>query len=83
LAFVEAGLQTGSLVFSFSRLPLHWCLRIVVVVEALCTHAHLGRAGAEPGIRKLVIGQTPYPIFCRVRGQRITISTRRHAAQKK
>ncbi len=30
--------------------------RIVAVVEALRTHPHLGRAGAEPGIRELVIG---------------------------
>jgi hypothetical protein len=59
----------------FSPLPLHRSLRIVAVVEALRTHAHLGHAGADPGIHKLVIGQTPYPNLCRVRGQRITIST--------
>ncbi len=32
--------------------------RIVTVVEALRNHPHLGRAGAEPGIRELVIGGT-------------------------
>ena len=31
-------------------------LRIVAVVEALRNHPYLGRAGAEPGIRELVIG---------------------------
>ena len=30
--------------------------RIVAVVEALRNHPQLGRAGAEPGIRELVIG---------------------------
>ena len=57
--------------------------RIVAVVEALRTHPYLGRAGAEPGIRELVIGRTPYTILYRVQGQRITISTIWHAAQKK
>jgi toxin ParE1/3/4 len=57
--------------------------RIVAVVEALRTHPYLGRAGAEPGIRVLVIGRTPYTILYRVRGQRVTISTIWHAAQKK
>jgi plasmid stabilization system protein ParE len=57
--------------------------RIVAVVEALRTHPYLGRAGSEPGIRELVIGQTPYTILYRMRGQRITISTIWHAAQKK
>jgi len=55
--------------------------RIVAVVEALRNHPHLGRTGAEPGIRELIIGGTPYSIFYRVRGQRITISTIWHAAQ--
>lgn len=57
--------------------------RIVAVVEALRTHPYLGRAGAEPGIRELVIGKTPYTILYRVRGQRIVISTIRHNAQQK
>jgi toxin ParE1/3/4 len=57
--------------------------RIVAVVEALRTHPHLGRAGAEPGIRELVIGGIPYGILYRIRGERITISTIWHAAQKK
>lgn len=57
--------------------------RIVAVVEALRNHPHLGRTGAEPGIRELIIGGTPYSILYRVRGQRITISTIWHAAQTK
>ena len=57
--------------------------RIVAMVEALRTHPYLGRAGAEPEVRELVIGRTPYIILYRVRGQRITISTIWHAAQKK
>jgi toxin ParE1/3/4 len=57
--------------------------RIVAVVEALRTHPHLGHAGGESGIRELVIGGTPYSILYRIRGERITISTIWHAAQKK
>ncbi len=57
--------------------------RIVAVVEALRNHPHLGRTGAEPGIRELIIGGTPYSILYRVRGQRVIISTIWHAAQLK
>ena len=56
--------------------------RIVAVVEALRNHPYLGRAGAEPGIRELVIGGTPYIVLYRVRGNRITITTIWHAAQR-
>jgi toxin ParE1/3/4 len=57
--------------------------RIVAVVEALRHNPHLGRAGAEPGIRELVIGGTPYVILYRVRGKRVIINTIWHAAQQK
>ena len=57
--------------------------RIVAMVEALKNHPYLGRAGAEPGIRELVIGGTPYIILYRVRGKRVTISTIWHGAQRK
>ncbi|MGB2621656.1 MAG: type II toxin-antitoxin system RelE/ParE family toxin [Candidatus Acidiferrum sp.] len=57
--------------------------RIVAVVETLKFHPHLGRAGAEPGIRELVIGGTPYTILYRVRGRRVLISTIWHAAQER
>lgn len=57
--------------------------RVVAVVEALRSHPYLGRAGAEPGLRELMIGGTPYSILYRVRGKRITISTIWHSAQLK
>lgn len=57
--------------------------RIVAVVEALRHHPHLGRAGAEPGIRELVIGGTPYIVLYRLCGKRVTINTIWHAAQRK
>jgi plasmid stabilization system protein ParE len=55
--------------------------RIVAVVEALRHHPHLGRAGAEPGLRELIIGGTPYAILYRVSGNRVIISTIWHSAQ--
>ena len=54
--------------------------RIVAMVEVLRNHPRLGRVGAEPGIRELVIGSTPYIVLYRVQDQRITISTIWHAA---
>ncbi len=57
--------------------------RIVSVVETLKNHPHLGRIGAEPGLRELVIGGTPYVILYRVRGERVTINTIWHGAQRK
>jgi toxin ParE1/3/4 len=61
------------------RLPT----RIVTILEALRNHPHMGRAGAEPGIRELVIGGTPYIVLYRVQGRRVTISTIWHAAQRR
>jgi toxin ParE1/3/4 len=58
-------------------------MRIVAVVEALRTYPYLGRAGAEPGTRELVIGGTPYIVIYRVRGKRVTILTIWHGAQRK
>ncbi len=57
--------------------------RIVAMAEALRSHPRLGRVGAEPGIRELVIGSTPYIILYRVQDQRVTISTIWHAAQRR
>ena len=57
--------------------------RIVAVVEALRNHPHLGRAGAEPGVRELVIGGTPYVVIYRVQAKRVVITTIWHAAQRK
>jgi toxin ParE1/3/4 len=56
-------------------------MRIVAMLDALRNHPYLGRAGAEPGIRELVIGGTPYIVLYRVQGQRVTVSTVWHAAQ--
>ena len=58
-------------------------LRIVSVVEALSEHPFLGRTGAEPGIRELVIGGTPYTVLYRVRAGRVMISTIWHGAQRR
>jgi len=51
--------------------------RIVAMVEALRNQPHLGRAGAEPGIRELIVDGTPYAVLYRVRGKRIVISAAR------
>ena len=40
-------------------------MRIVLVVETLKHHPYLGRAGAEPGVRELVIGGTPCLVLYR------------------
>ncbi len=58
-------------------------IRIVAVVEALRNHPRLGRAGAELGMRELVIGGTPYIVLYRLRGQKITINTIWHGARRK
>ncbi len=55
--------------------------RIVAIVEALREHPYLGRAGAEPGVRELVIGGTPYLVLYRVEGKRVIITTIWHGAQ--
>ena len=57
--------------------------RIMAAVEVLRDHPYLGRSGAEPGIRELVIGGTPYLVLYRVRGKRVTINTNWHGAQRK
>ena len=58
-------------------------MRVVAVVDLLRDHPHLGRAGAEPGFRELVIGGTPYIVLYRLHGKRVTISTIWHGAQRK
>jgi len=55
--------------------------RIISLVETLKDHPHLGRAGSGPGVRELIVGGTPYLIFYRVRGSRVTINTIGHGAQ--
>jgi plasmid stabilization system protein ParE len=58
-------------------------LRIVTVVEALRNHPRLGRPGAESDVRELVFGGTPYIVFYRIQGKRVTISTIHHGARRK
>jgi len=58
-------------------------VRIVALVEALRTHPHLGRIGAEPATRELVIGSTPYIVMSRVESNTVVISTIWHGAQRK
>jgi toxin ParE1/3/4 len=66
-----------------SEATRHLAIRIVAVVETLRMHPHLGRVGAEPGIRELVIGGTPYCILYRVRRQLLIIRTIWHVAQER
>jgi toxin ParE1/3/4 len=58
-------------------------IRIVAMVEALRKHPHLGRVGAEPEIREMVIGGTPYIVLYRVQGRSVIISTIWHGAQRR
>ena len=57
--------------------------RIVAMVEALRNHPHLGRVGADPGIRELVVGSTPYIVLYRVQDQHVIVSTIWHGAQRR
>jgi toxin ParE1/3/4 len=57
-------------------------MRIVAVVEALRNHPRLGRTGAKPGNRELIIGGTPYIVVYQYGRSRITITTIWHAAQR-
>jgi plasmid stabilization system protein ParE len=56
--------------------------RIVAVVENLREHPYLGRTGAEPGIRELVIGGTPYIVLYRVQADHVIVSTIWHGKQR-
>jgi toxin ParE1/3/4 len=58
-------------------------IRIVAIVEVLKAHPRLGRSGSEPGVRELAVAGTPYVILYRVRGNRVTISTIWHGAQRR
>ena len=58
-------------------------MRIVAIVGTLRNHPHLGRIGAEPGIRELVIGSTPYIVLYLMQGERVVISTIWHGAQRR
>ena len=57
-------------------------MRIVAIVETLRNHPRLGRASAEPGIRELVIGGTPFIVMYRLQDEQVIVATIRHAAQQ-
>jgi toxin ParE1/3/4 len=57
-------------------------IRIVAAVLALRNYPYIGRVGADPEIRELVIGRTPYVVLYKVRGSVATINTIWHGAQK-
>ena len=57
-------------------------IRIVILIEALRQHPHLGHRGSISGTRELVVGGTPYIIHYRVDGNNVIIQTVRHASQR-
>ena len=58
-------------------------IRTGAMVETLRNHPHLGRVGAEPGIRELVIAGTPHIVLYGVQRRRVVISTIWHGAQRR
>jgi len=58
-------------------------MRIVAIVETLRNHPRLGRAGAEPGLRELVVGGTPYIVGYKLERDQVTINMIWHRAQKR
>jgi toxin ParE1/3/4 len=57
--------------------------RLVSVVQALTDFPMLGRPGADPETRELVVGGTPYIILYQVKHNCILIRTVWHASQKR
>jgi toxin ParE1/3/4 len=57
--------------------------RILISVERLAQHPHLGRPGREPETRELVVAGTPYIIAYRVYRGRLSILAVLHAAQSR
>lgn len=55
--------------------------RLVSVVAALQFQPYMGRATAEPGIRELVIGGTPYIVMYKPGNKRVSILTIWHGKQ--
>ena len=58
-------------------------MRIVAIVETLRNHPRLGRAGAHPGLRELVVGGTPYIVSYELERDRVVITTIWHGAQRR
>lgn len=57
--------------------------RLVASVEVLRNFPRLGRPGAQPGLRELVIAGTPYILTYRIRGKRVIVTTIWHGAQRR
>lgn len=57
-------------------------MRIVAIVETLRSHPRLGRAGAEPGLRELVVGGTPYIVGYELERDQVTINMIWHGVQR-
>jgi toxin ParE1/3/4 len=55
--------------------------RILVSVERIAKHPHLGHPGREPGTRELVVASTPYINPYRVHRDHLAILAVLHAAQ--
>jgi len=57
-------------------------LRLESAVAQLAHHPALGRAGRVPGIRELIVAETPYIVPYRIRGQRVEILRVFHARRR-
>jgi toxin ParE1/3/4 len=57
--------------------------RIASVVATLRKYPYIGRAGAHPGVRELVIGGTPYIVLYKIGRKRVRILTIWHGAQQR
>jgi toxin ParE1/3/4 len=57
--------------------------RILISVERLARHPHLGRPGREPETREFIVAGTPYIIPYRIHRERLAILAVLHAAQDK
>lgn len=56
--------------------------RILEAVERLADYPNLGHPGRKPGVRELVVPQTPYIIPYRVRGERVELIAVFHGRQQ-
>jgi plasmid stabilization system protein ParE len=54
---------------------------ILLSVDRLAEHPHLGRPGREPETRELIVAGTPYTIAYRIYRDRLCILAVLHAAQ--
>jgi toxin ParE1/3/4 len=57
--------------------------RLVAITELLSTHPLLGRPGANPKMRELIVPGTPYILVYRAQKRRVLISTVLHGARRR